>query len=279
MPLLFSLGIHDAIQHVASQLRPDEQVFAYLDDVYAICAPERVVEVYDLLRAALGELAGIHLHTGKTRVWNKSGQPPENVDRLGVDAWNAEGVKVLGTPIGTEAFVSDHVTDRMGEEQKLLDALSDVPDLQCAWQILLQCAGPRCNHLLRTLPPTQSTEYADAHDEAMWKAVGTLLGALPSSDTELANSRRIATLPMRLGGLGLRSARRTSASAYWASWADALPMINARVPSMAEHIVECLDAGNAPSGSCLAELGGAASKLDRAGFLSRPSWAELQTGK
>ena len=106
-----------------------------------------------------------------------------------------------------------------------------------------------------------------------------MLGALPGSDTELANSRRIATLSMRLRGLRLRRARRTSASAYWASWADAPPMINARVPSMAEHIVGCLDAGNATSGSCLAELGGAASKLDRAGFLSRPSWAELQMGK
>ena len=35
------------------------------------------------------------------------------------------------------------------------------------------------------------------------------------------------------GGLGLRSTERTSPGAYWAAWADALPMIAARTPSLA----------------------------------------------
>ena len=37
------------------------------------------------------------------------------------------------------------------------DAIPSVPDLQCAWQLLLQCAGPRCHHLLRTVPPRVRT--------------------------------------------------------------------------------------------------------------------------
>ena len=28
-----------------------------------------------------------------------------------------------------------------------------IPDLQRAWQVLLQCSGPRCHHTLRTMPP------------------------------------------------------------------------------------------------------------------------------
>ena len=34
-------------------------------------------------------------------------------------------------------------------------------------RVLLQCAGPRCHHLLRTLPPSQSLEYAVRHHEGM----------------------------------------------------------------------------------------------------------------
>ena len=39
------------------------------------------------------------------------------------------------------------------------------PDLQATWQILIQCAGPRCHHIFRTLPPSQSAEYAQRHDD------------------------------------------------------------------------------------------------------------------
>ena len=39
-------------------------------------------------------------------------------------------------------------------------------------------------------------------------------------------TRDIATLPMSLGGLGVRSALRTSKAVRWASWADCLPMIS-----------------------------------------------------
>ena len=41
-------------------------------------------------------------------------------------------------------------------------------------------------------------------------------------------ARHIATLPMRLGGLGLRAATRTAPGAFWVSWADVLHMIDKR---------------------------------------------------
>ena len=82
-------------------------------------------------------------------------------------------------------------------------------------------------------------------------------------------------MPMRMGGLGLRSATRTSPTAYWASWADALHMISQRLPEVANDIVTQL-AGE-PAG-CLAELQSAADDLDRCGFVGRPSWEALNTG-
>ena len=153
-----------------------------------------------------------------------------STDDLGADVWSAEGVKVLGTPLGSDAFVRQQVHERIVDEQRLWDAIPQVPDLQCAWQLLLQCAGPRANHFLRTLPPSQSAEYARAHDQGMWTACQALLGGLPGDEASVEMARLIASLPMRLGGLGLRSALRTAPAAYWASVADALGVLNRRLP-------------------------------------------------
>ena len=43
MPLLFALGQHEALQAVSRQFRPNERLFAFLDDVYLTSKPDRVV--------------------------------------------------------------------------------------------------------------------------------------------------------------------------------------------------------------------------------------------
>ena len=52
------------------------------------------------------------------------------------------GVKILGTPVGTDEFVQAKIVSRLEDERSLWEAVSWVPDLQCAWQIILQCASP-----------------------------------------------------------------------------------------------------------------------------------------
>ena len=71
---------------------------------------------------------------------------------------SARNFVALGTPIGTAEFVAQETRTRLQEAQRFLDALLDLPDLQCAWLLLLYCASPRAQHLLRTLPPSLSDE-------------------------------------------------------------------------------------------------------------------------
>ena len=102
----------------------------------------------------------------------------------------------------------------------------------------------------------------------------------PGNDEQAHMAKLLATLPMRLGGLGLRSAARTAPAAYWASWADALAMIHGRAPSVAADAVTALD-GSDPRGDArgaLAEVRAAGEQLSREGFLQRPSWASLRDG-
>ena len=141
MPLLYSLAIHDALQRVKEGLFPGEMLFAFLDDVCVVCSPNRVRAVFDVLARELSEQAGIQLSEGKTRVWNRAGVRPPHMEDLGTEVWNDEGVKILGTPIGSDRFIEAVTEKRLTEERRLWDALAWVPDLQSAWQILLQCAG------------------------------------------------------------------------------------------------------------------------------------------
>ena len=68
-------------------------------------------------------------------------------------------------------------------------------------------------------------------------------------------------LPMRLGGLGLRSAQRIALGAFWASWFDALHMIHERLPAVARTITHKL-LDDAEHDGCLGELKRAPALLD-----------------
>ena len=283
MPMLFALGIHDPLAQVAANLQPDEHICAFLDDIYTVCAPEIIRPIFDLLQRHLYEIAGIEIALGKTRVWNQGGAAPPNIQdleeqaaRTGDQVWNPDGIVVLGTPIGSDTFVQAQVSERLDNEATFLDQLPGLPDVQCAWQLLVRCAVPRMNHVLRTLPPGQAARYASRHDELIWSAAVRILGAASINPVLRNDGWDLASLPARLGGLGLRSASRTRPAAYWASWADALHMMSQRSPALLQRILAALD--NPPAASSLAELSHARATLVAEGFRLAPSWEDLSRG-
>ena len=243
MPLLFCLAVHNPLAAIQDQLGPREHVFAFLDDTYVVSLPERTRAIFNLAAEKLGEGAGIELHAGKTRVWNRVGGCPLGMEELGPEVWNAAGFKILGTPVGTAEFEHAVCAARSAEEDKLWKAIKWIPDLQCAWQVLVQCAGPRCHHFLRTMPPSSSAQYAEGHDVGMQQAMELLMEGMPGDARQQEVATQIASLPMRMGGLGIRSASRMAPAAFWASWADALPTLQERLPSISDQIADVLEGG------------------------------------
>ena len=123
----------------------------------------------------------------------------------------------------------------------LLGKLPTVTDLQCAWLLLLFCAAPRANYLLRMLPPGATEAFARQHDEAVRNCLATLLSQGPQPLLPESACRALHLL-LRYGGLGLRSAVETAPAAYWASWADCLPAIRTRAACVADRLVGNLQA-------------------------------------
>ena len=77
---------------------------------------------------------------------------------LGSEVWRADlpeednKVVVLGTPIGSNAFIDAHGRARMTKEKALLSQIWQMRDQQWAWVMLSQSAVPRANFCFFTAP-------------------------------------------------------------------------------------------------------------------------------
>ena len=286
MPALFSLGQHAALQQAATQLQPEEHLFAYLDDLYVVCTKARAATAFDVVANSVYARAGVRSHLGKLRAWcSGGGDAPADLAALGPQVWTANlppednGLMVLGSPVGTKEYVEARGEERLTEEQQLLDKLPELPDTQCAWVILALSAVPRANHLLRTVPPSQVEQYALQHDSELWKACNQLLGTeKEAAEDHLQLSRKLATLPARHGGLGLRSAARTSTAAYWAGWLDALTVLKEKRPALADQLLRKLDLPEDAQPACLREATAARQTLLDNGYPEAPTWRQAADG-
>ena len=115
-------------------------------------------------------------------------------------------------------------------------------------------------------------EYARTHDNKIWGC----LCHLNVNPGQREDNKSSANLPLVLGGVGLRSASRISASAYWASWADCFPMVFARHRGVALAIVAQLE-GHPDTHFLGAAAACARSLVGTMGF-DPPSWQALCEG-
>ena len=113
-------------------------------------------------------------------------------------------------------------------------------------------------------PPSLNEAYAAAHDAAVWGTLQACLGE-PAEDVACPAGR-----------VWLAQAVRTAPAAYWAAWADALPVLAACSPAFAAR---------APSGehvsgasACLRAAAERRSLLVAEGWSEPPAWDELARG-
>ena len=133
--------------------------------MYITSPPERTLPALRAALAFLSRLANVQVHLGKTRAWNAAGEEPpgliaalpptEGDPPCWTGSWTLQqGLLVLGCPIGSREFVATVLAAKREKHEELLARLPALQDLQSAWLLLLLCAAPRCNYLLRTVPPS-----------------------------------------------------------------------------------------------------------------------------
>ena len=173
-----------------------------------------------------------------------------------------QGLNILGCPVGHPDFVQDQLSQLSDRHDVLLRRIAMVEDLQSAWLLLVCCAAARANFFLRCVSPGQISTFASHHDDQIRACLCTLLGIDPAS---VSHSSRIgATLPLRLGGLGLSSAVRLRHAAHWEVGPTAFGWYTRGTPSWPHHH-EAVEANNP---------GQAAQGVISAGFVI-PLWDDL----
>ena len=165
------------------------------------------------MQAARKTHANIDWHLGKTKAWN-AGEEPSGLREIvggGPDdppTWVGDatlppeqhGLMVLGTPLGSAAYVQAALQSKREAHDALLNKIPGVPDLQSAWLLLLLCGATRANCWLRVLPPQTTLEFARRHDAAVARCLADLLAnSVPHTLDTLAMRR--AHLPLAMGGL------------------------------------------------------------------------------
>ena len=196
MPMLFALGQHQALVVAQARLSGDEKLFAFLDDIYITSSPGRVLDVHTIIQEELWNHANIHLHHGKTKVWNRGGVEPEGVAeltrmaqqvRLDAVVWRGDlrlpreqqGLKVLGVPIGQPEYVREFLAAKTREQATLFQRIPWVQNTQAAFLLLLlMCVSTRANFWLRAVQPELTEGFADRHDRAVWECLCAILGDL-----------------------------------------------------------------------------------------------------
>ena len=90
-------------------------------------------------------------------------------------------------------------------------------------------------------------------------------------------ARDMATVPLSIGGLGLRSVFRLRHAAHWASWGDCLEMIRDRCPLVFDRMMRSLTSGRAEQPLSIEAARQSAQSLQTAGF-EVPRWEDLAEG-
>ena len=162
MPLLFCLAVHDALANVQLQLREGE-TFSLSWTTCTLSRPQTALAQYT---TRWPNSCGLSQASDCTVARHECGielsECLPDMDDLGKEVWNPEGIKILRTPVGSvrsthrrHAAIGSLTCSRLGKSSS-------------------SARAPVATIFFERCPPSQSTHYAAEHDEGMLKVMSTL---------------------------------------------------------------------------------------------------------
>jgi hypothetical protein len=242
---LFALAVQPIYASALVQV-PGASAVAVLDDITFLGTPEQVTQCTEALADA-ARAANLTLQPRKCKfLWfhdTPLAEPVTDFLQQGHFLVCQTATVLLGAPIGRdEAAIRRMLQDAVDEHGPFFDLLChNCMPVQIA-SILLRASGvPRMNFLSRVVAPSLIRDAAAAFDQ---RVLDTALRFLQIDPARLSDEARLQlSLPIRLGGAGLRTAERTSPFAFWGGLSQAAPYLAAALPH-----------GDVPAGSPLSPM-------------------------
>ena len=227
--LLFALVLLSLLLRLKADCSDLLHVF-YLDDG-TLCGKREVLQrAFDLIRTE-GPAIGLVLNPAKSLIWCGS-EVPEGVDSLdpldrGIPRAPAGGFSLLGAPIGDIPFSRDTVDERIEKIAAIFDVLPSLNNAQIGFGLLRYCYSlPKLSYCLRTCNPTHLLSAYTHFDSLQTESLSLLLGRSLDSNAKIQ-----AFLPVKIGGVGLRSAAQHASAAFIASIAESKHIVDALLPN------------------------------------------------
>ena len=206
----------------------------YLDDGHIIGTKEELASVVDII-VREGESRGLILSRAatvhppslpKSVVWSPlDGIGDNEQDPLlrGIPKVKAgDGIVVLGAPVGYHAFVKEKLKSKVEKVRGILELLPLLQDPHCEFVLLRSCLSlPKIMFMLRAVNTVDFQDQLIEFDCLIRGALSHLLGS-PLTDVQWAQ----ASLPVAMGGLGLRSAADHASAAHAVSLLAAQPLLD-----------------------------------------------------
>ena len=131
----------------------------------------------------------------------------------------------VAVPVGLPQFVADFLESCMSKVQTFCDQVRAIaaeappgePGVQAANLLVRHCSAQKASHLIRLLPPERTEAMTTAIDSIVLQTFKDINGLDADGVNGLAEQIR---LPLRHGGMGLRSLEPLRHSAYVACWAQ-----------------------------------------------------------
>ena len=191
-----------------------------MDDIYLFGHLDTIkIAAQEIIDSLLKH--GLSFNNNKTVIFNIKDPPTQNV--------NNKGLKLLGIPIGTDDYIKKEATNIFSSLTKILNLISKLDSIH-AIKLLRFCISARPTYFLRCIHHTLSLDSSVKFDQEVHDC---LLKILHSPEELLTQyQKNIIHLPIKLGGLGLRSAELTREEAFRASFFECLRYIENYIPRL-----------------------------------------------
>lgn len=216
-PLLFCLLLKELTDSLPKCL--DINVW-YLDDGTIAGSQQQLEAVFELIKK-IGPNLGLDLNESKTEVCFLSGNLPERHLFGSCKIVEVSEFSLLGAELGTADHVTHCIKKKVNKLTHMLHNLRDVCNHR-SFFLLKNCLYiPRLLYMLRTTPCFNFSFDTFKFDETVKQFLSEKLN-LNFNEYQWAQ----ATLPVKLGGLGIRSINDLALPAFLASASFCLPLFN-----------------------------------------------------
>jgi hypothetical protein len=240
--LLYCVAIHPLLVQLQGEF-PDLLILAYCDDVHIVGPPDQAIKAYrkyaSMYNSALqGELRDnkgcVYSPTINRDALHALGLPTSVAPELATPSkmpFTNEGLRVLGAPVGSQAFYESFCSDTTENILADFEILARMPTLQGQHVVATKALCHKINHLLRNIPGGER-EYestAARYDEVILQVPTRASGSLVLPDL----SKQIAQQPWSLGGMGYRTWRKYADGAYLSAYVHSSMMFPTLFPELA----------------------------------------------